>query len=195
MKKSFIIRASLSIAIIVCMALSLFALSSCGKEADEPVSIVELSAAMKVVPDEDREEFEKVIGDYMSFLGGKEELIETLFPKDYWTASGADYDDALEEGKSEYRKLIAANKAKYGDDYKVECVIESEKNYTPMIDNLTYCFERNYGIAPERVTKAYSVFLDIQYKGSASTYEDSFFVYPVVIDGEWYISNENGTFN
>ena len=175
-------------------------LSSCGKtrpdlEVPERLKGEERKKAQHDISEEDRKEYLAAIDRYIAFMGGDAAALRDMYPDGYWEEADLDCEELIAEYESKRAETEKANAERFGDGYKITYDIDSEKNYALQLNDLKATLKENWNVAPDRIEKAYQVHITVTVKGSKKQSANSFYFFPVKIDGKWYLANETGGFN
>ena len=201
MKRFFHIKnIALASLLLISMLIASFAMTSCGDsrpktEVPEELKSDERKKVREDISEEDRAAYIAKLDEYVSYLNGDYSVIEDLYPEDYWEQIGSTPEEIVEMQKASEENNRARAEETYGKGYKITYEIESEKNYEPLLVSLKSTLKENFGIDPERVSKAYNIYINLTMKGPKNSGTESFYLIPVNIDGNWYLVNESGGFN
>ena len=196
-------KAAVAALIIISMLLSALAMTSCGgngprvntEEVPDNMKSEERRKTQNDISEDDRAAYISKLNKYVRYLNGDYSVIEDLYPEVYWERIGSTPEEFVENLKKSEAENGDSAVQKYGEGYKVTYSIESEKNYELLIESLKSTLKENFGIAPERVSKAYNVYINLTISGPKNNSTDSFYLMPTLIDGNWYLVNERGSFN
>ena len=195
-------RAAAAIILIVSMLLSAFVMVSCGSSArvnlekvPEEMKSEARKSAQNDIDEGDRAAYTAKIAEYEKYLNGDYSVITDLYPEDYWAAVGGSADEAVKKMTADEEANRQAAKSQYGEGYKVTCKIESEKNYSLLLESLKSTLKENFGIDKDRVSRAYNVYVTVTVSGPKNKSSDSYYLIPTNIDGNWYLVNQSGGFN
>ncbi len=193
-------KTAVAVILLVSVISSSLALASCGNsrpktEVPENMKSEERKKTRENISDEDRAAYTAKLDEYMQYLNGDYSVIEDLYPADYWEVIGSTPEEIVEALKASAESNRAASVQKYGEGYKATYEIESEKNYELLLESLKSSLKENFNIAPERISKAYNLYVTITISGPKNKSSDSFYIMPTNIDGNWYLVNERGDFN
>ena len=196
-------RTLTAILLLLSMLLAPLVTASCGsdgprintEEVPDNMKSEERKKAREDISEEDRAAYVAKLDQYADYLNGNFSLATELFPEDYWKAAGMTPEEFIEKQEESSAKNRQETVQKYGEGYKLTYKIDSENNYSMMLESLKSTLEEKYGISPDRVSKSYNIHIIVTLSGPKNKSTDSYYLFMTNIDDKWYAVNESGGFN